>query len=124
MTAASKLKFGRPVPDTVDTVMLASLKTSATMFDKQLSEVLDVHDEVKQTPRSPPPPHSSPAVAVCSPSPKLSPETVTDAYPLCGAFRRASDAAAASKLNAPFTVPATPPTVTHVVTSKLGDATS
>ena len=27
-------------------------------------------------------------VDVCSPTPKLSPVTVTDAYPLCGAFRK------------------------------------
>jgi hypothetical protein len=39
----------------------------------------------------------------CSPTPESSPLTVrvTDAYPLCGAFSRASDAAAESKLYRP-----------------------
>ena len=71
---------------------------SPKLFDMQLTVVADVHDDVKHTPRSPPPPRDSPAVAVCSPTPKLSPLTVSDAYPLCGTFSRASDAAAESKL--------------------------
>jgi hypothetical protein len=53
----------------------------------------------------------------------LRPDTVNDAYPLCGAFGETAVATAASKLNAPFTVPATLPTVTHVVTCDAGDAT-
>ena len=51
-----------------------------------------------------------------------SPLTVSDAYPLCGAFSRASDATAESKLNPAFIVPATPPTVTHVLTSTANSA--
>jgi hypothetical protein len=81
-TAASKLNTGRPVPETDATVTLARLKMSAKAFDRHATVVADVQDDVKQAPRSPPPPLSSAAVAVCSPTPKLSPETVTEAYPL------------------------------------------
>ena len=114
---ASKLKIGRPVPDTDPTVTLTLPKMSPKLFDRQLTVVADVHDDVRHDPRSPPPPRDSPAVAVGSPTPKSRPLTVSDAYPLCGAFSRASEAAAESKLNAAFIVPATPPTVTHVCTS-------
>jgi len=44
--------------------------------------------------------------------PKLRPDTVTDAYPLCGAFRRTTEATAASKLNTGLPVPDTEATVT------------
>jgi len=77
--AASKLKMGCPVPETAPTVTLAEVKISANAFDRHASVVADSHDDVKHTPRSPPPPCSSPAVAVCSPTPKLRPEIVTDA---------------------------------------------
>jgi hypothetical protein len=87
------------VPDTNATVTLAALKRSANAFERQARDVADIHDDVKHTPRSPPPPRSSPAVAVCSPMPKLSPDTVTDAYPLCGTFSRASDVTAESKVS-------------------------
>jgi len=56
--------MGRPVPDTAATVTLAALKISPNGFDRHASVVADVHDDVKQTPRSPPPPHSSPAEAI------------------------------------------------------------
>ena len=62
---ASKLKIGLPVPDTEATVTLAAWKMSTTGFDMHASVVADVHDDVKHTPRSPSPPRSSPAVAVC-----------------------------------------------------------
>jgi hypothetical protein len=78
-TAASKLNTGLPVPDAEATVTLADWKTSPNAFDRHASVVADVHDDVKHTPRSPLPPRSSPAVAVCSPTPKSRPETVTDA---------------------------------------------
>ncbi len=110
--AASKVNTGLPVPDTDATVKLAPWKKSANAFDRHATVVADVHDDVKHAPRSPPPPRSSPAVAVCSPTPKSSPDTVTDAYPLCGALRRASDIAAASKLNTGRPVPGTDATVT------------
>jgi hypothetical protein len=112
------------VPDTAATVTLARPNKSPNAFDTHANVVEDVQDDVKHTPRSPPPPGERPAVAVCSLTPKLSPDTVIDAYPLCSVFSRASETIAASKLNAPFTVPTTPPTVTHVVTSDAGDATS
>ena len=108
---ASKLKIGLPVPDTVATVTVAVLKMSPKAFDRHPKVVADVHDDVKQTPRSPRPPRSSPAVAVCSPTPKSSPATVSDAYPLCGAFSRTSETVAASKLYTACPVPATDPTV-------------
>jgi hypothetical protein len=85
-------------------------------FDRHASDVPEVQEEVTQTPRSPPPPRSSPNVMVYSPTPKLSPDTVKDAYPLCGAFSRISEIKAASKLNDPSIVPATLPTVTHELT--------
>jgi hypothetical protein len=110
-TAASKLKIGRPVPETAATVALAALNMSPNALERHPSVVADVHDDVKHTPRSPRPPRSSPAVAVCSPTPKLSPETVSDAYPLCGAFSRTSETVAASKLYTACPVPATDPTV-------------
>jgi len=81
-TPASKLKTGRPVPETDATVTAAPRKISANGFKWHVTADADVQDEVKQTPRSPPPPRSIPAVAVCSPTPKLRPETVMDAYPL------------------------------------------
>ena len=92
--------------------MLADRKMSSNAFDRHATVVADVHDDVKQTPRSPPPPRSSPAVKLCSPTPKLSPETVNDAYPLCGAFSCTAEAAAASKLKIGDPVPATDATVT------------
>jgi hypothetical protein len=110
--ATSKLKIGDPVPDTDATVTLAARNKSATAFDRHASVVADVQDDVKHAPRSPPPPRSSPAVAVGSPTPKSSPDTVTDAYPLIGEFSRASDATAASKLKTGLPVPDTPATVT------------
>jgi hypothetical protein len=110
--AASKLKTGRPVPDLEATVTLAAWNKSANAFDWHPNVVADVQDDVKQTPRSPAPPRSSPAVAVCSPTPKPSPVTVTDDQPVCGAFRRISDTTAASKLKIPRPVPATLLTVT------------
>ncbi len=110
-TAASKLKIDNPVPETEATVTVAALNTSPNTLDRHPTLVAEVHDDVKHTPRSPPPPRSSPNVAVCSPTPKPSPETVTDAYPLGGAFSSTSDTTAASKLYTACPVPATDPTV-------------
>jgi hypothetical protein len=84
---------------------------SPKLFDMQLTVVADVHDDVKHTPRSPPPPSDSPAVAVCSPTPKLSPLTVSDAYPLCGAFPSAVEAMAVSNEKIIRPVPTMLPTV-------------
>ena len=122
VSAASKLKIGIPVPETAATVTPAARKMPPNGSDKHLTLVGFVHDDVKHTPRSPAPPCSSPADAVCSPTPKLRPVTVRDAYPVCGAFNRTSETAAASKLNAPVTVPATPPTVTDALACLASDA--
>jgi hypothetical protein len=119
---ASKLNTGDPVPDTNATVTLALPKRSPNAFDRHTNVVADVHDDVKHAPRSPLPPRSSPAVAVCSPTPKSSPDTVTDAYPLGGTFSEASDARAASKLNTGRPVPDTPPTVTLADRNKSPNA--
>jgi hypothetical protein len=77
-TAESKVKMGLPVPETTATVTPELANMSAKALDRQATVVADDHDDVKHTPRSPPPPRSSPAVAVCSPNPKLRPETVTE----------------------------------------------
>jgi len=111
-TAASKLKAGRPVPANDATVTLNSLNRSPKGFEVHATVVTEVHDEVKHTPRSPAPPRSSPAVAVCSPAPKFRPDTVTQAYPVCGAFISTSDITAASKLKTARPVPDTAATVT------------
>jgi len=111
---ASKLKTACPVPDTVATVTVVVPKMSPSGSERHASDVADVHDDVKHTPRSPPPPCSSPAVAVCSPTPKSSPDTVRDANPVSGAFRRTFEATAASKLKIGCPVPDTVATVTVV----------
>ena len=78
--------------------------------------VADVHDDVEQLPTLSAPPISRPTLAVGSPTPKLSPDTVTEAYPLNGAFRRASETTAPSKLNHPVSVPTMALTLTVVLT--------
>ena len=55
---------------------------------------------------------SSAAVAVTSPTPKSSPQTVTELPPLGAVLRSAADATAESKLKTGADVPATPPTLT------------
>jgi len=95
---------------------------SPTGFERHASVVADVHAEVKHAPRSPPPPCSSPAVAVCSPTPKLRPETVNEAYPVSGAFRLICDAAAESKLKIGRPVPDTDATVTVLLPNMSANA--
>jgi len=94
------------------TVTVAVPKMSPNGFDRHSSVVADDHDDVKHTPRSLPPPRPSPIVAVCSPMPKSRPDTVKYAYPLCGAFSRASDTTATSKVKIGRPVPETVETVT------------
>jgi len=102
--------------------MLTTLKRSPTGLAWHLRAVADVHDDVTHAPRSPPPPRSSPNVAVGSPTPKSSPDTVTDAYPLCGAFSATSDTTAASKLKIGRPVPDTAATVILKVLNKSRNA--
>jgi hypothetical protein len=104
--AESKLKLGMLVPASDATVTLPLPKISKSAFDAQVKVVADVQDDVTHTPRS------SPAVAERSRKPKLSPLTLNDAYPLCGAFSRASDNTAASKLSTCCPVPTIDPMVT------------
>ncbi len=110
-SAPSKLKISWPVPDTTATVTLATVRMFLDSLDKHARVVNDVHDDEKHNPTSPLPAPLSAAVAVCSATPKLSPDTVTEAYPLNGAFRRASEATAPSKLYTARPVPATEATV-------------
>jgi len=121
-TAESKLNTGRPVPATEATVKLDPLNISADGFDRHDNEVAEDHEDVKHTPRSPLPPRSSPRVAVCSPTPKSSPDTVTDAYPLCGAFSSTSEATAASKLKIGRPVPDTVATDTLAARNRSPNA--
>ncbi len=74
--------------------------------------VADVHDDVEQLPTLPAPPISRPALAVCSPTPKFRPETVTRVWPDSGMFRSTEDAVAESKLKIGPPVPETEATVT------------
>ena len=104
-TAASKLKTGRLVPATDATVTLALPNVSASPFDTQPSVVAELQLDVRQKPRS------SPAVAVASLTPKLSPLIVKDAYPLCAKFAVTDDTVAASNVSIVLPVPTTPPTV-------------
>jgi len=75
----SKLKIERPVPETEATVTVVLTNMSANAFERHVNVVADVHDDVKHTPRSPPPPRSSPAVPVWSLTPKSRPDTVNEA---------------------------------------------
>jgi hypothetical protein len=110
--AASKLIIGRPVPDIDPTVTVADTNMSEIALERHERAVADVHDEVGQTkPRSPLPPRSSANVAVSSPTPKLRPDTVKDAYPLCGVFSRTPESTETSRLYTACPVPATDPTV-------------
>jgi len=98
------------VPDTVATVTVADLNRSPKAFERHATVVSEVHDEVKHDPRSPPPPRFIPAVADTSRLPKSKPDTVNDAYPLCGALSCTSESTAASKVYPRSCVPATDPT--------------
>ena len=74
--------------------------------DKHSTDVDDVHEAVEHTPPA------RLTLELCSSTPKLSPVTVTEAPPLCGAFNRPYDTTGASKLSTGCPVPATAPTVT------------
>jgi len=112
MIAASNEKTGRPVPTTEATVKLTDPNKSAKAFARQARDVADVHPDVMQAPRSPPPPCSIPTVAVGRVAAKLRPAIVSKAYPVSGVFSRKSDTTAASKLYPVLPVPDTDATVT------------
>jgi hypothetical protein len=73
--------------------------------ERQAMLVEELHDEVLHSPGP------MATLEVCSPTPKLSPLTVTDPPPLNGAFSSIPDATALSKLNTNSPVPAIAPTV-------------
>jgi hypothetical protein len=62
--AASNENMTRPVPANAATVATTWPNTSANAFDLHLTVVAATHEDVRQLPRSPRPPRSSPAVAV------------------------------------------------------------
>ena len=105
-TAVSKLKTGADVPATPPTLTAASPNIEPIEPLRQEIVVADVQDVVLQATIS------SALVAVCSPTPKLSPTTVTELPPLTAELAVAPDATAASKLKTGLDVPATPPTLT------------
>ena len=105
-TAVSKLKTGADVPAMPPTLTADSPNTVPIEPLRQEIVVADVHDDVKHATIS------SALVAVCSPTPKLSPATVTELPPLTAELAVAPDATAASKLKTGLDVPATPPTLT------------
>jgi hypothetical protein len=82
-TAGSKLKNPLAVPVTAPAVTDKLTKRSENPAVWHATVVADVHEDVRQSGRAATLPiRSSPTDAVCSPTPKLSPDTVTDAYPL------------------------------------------
>ena len=105
-TAASKLITGLDVPATPPTVTADKPNIVLIELLKHESVVADVHDDVPQATIS------SALVAVCSPTPKSSPATVSELLPLAAAFMSEADAAAASKLKTGLDVPAIATTLT------------
>ena len=105
-TATSKLNTGTDVPAIPPTLTADSPYMVLIEPLRHLIVVVDVHDDVLHATIS------SALVAVCSPTPKSSPETVTELPPLTTTLRAAPDTTATLKLNTGADVPATPPTVT------------
>jgi hypothetical protein len=103
---ASKLKIGIDVPATPPTLTADSPNIVLIDLLKQEIVVADVHDDVPHTTIS------SALVAVCSPTPKSSPATVSELLPLAATFMSEADAAAASKLKTGLDVPAIATTLT------------
>ena len=75
-TGASKLNTSIPVPDTALTVTSAHRAFDKAAAASHTTVVSELHELV---PHVPPP---TTALAVCSPYPKFSPVTVTDAPPV------------------------------------------
>jgi len=103
---ASKLKIGIDVPAAPPTLTADSPNIVLIEPLRQEIVVAEVQDDVLQATIS------SALVAVSSPTPKLSPTTVTELPPLTAALRAAPEATAASKLKTGADVPAIPPTLT------------
>ena len=103
--AASKLKPGPDVPATPPTLTADSPNIVLVGLLRHDSVVADVQDDVLHATIS------SALVAVSSPAPKPSPDTVTELPPLGAELPAAPEATAASKLYPSTSVPATLPTV-------------
>jgi len=101
------------VPATLPTVTHAVISAAVQLnADKAMGRQLTVVAELQLDVR-----HTAPEstdVCVCSPIAKSSPVTVTDAYPLSGAFSSPHDKTGPSKLKPSTFVPATVPTVTTI----------
>jgi len=98
--------MGADVPATPPTLTADSPNIVLIELLRHASVVADVHDDVLHATIS------SALVAVSSPDPKSSPETVKELPPLTAELRAAPEATAASKLKTGADVPATPPTLT------------
>jgi hypothetical protein len=106
-TGASKLYPSTWVPATAPTVNaeVDTLRCIKSTLDVHATDVDELHADVKHTPSE------RLELAVNSLLPKLSPVTVTDAPPLCGAFSSPYDDTGASNVNPRSCVPAIAPTV-------------
>lgn len=91
----SKLKVDNPVPATALIDIAADLCAFESSGDRHCTDVPELHDAVAHESGS------NLAVAVKSAVPKLSPETVTDAFEECGMLRKAAETTEASKLRMP-----------------------
>jgi hypothetical protein len=80
-----------PCPSTVIVANKGSWSDIAAL-DKQLNTVADVHDDVTHNASD------SAVLELCSPTPKLSPQTVTELPPLTAELSCPYEATAASKL--------------------------
>ena len=107
-TAASKLKALLAVPATAPTLTADRPYIVLIELLRHAIVVADVHDDVLHATIS------SALVAVCSPTPKSSPETLTEPPPLGAAFRWPLDAIGASNVMIEAPVPTTPLTVAAI----------
>lgn len=103
---ASKLKTDTPVPATAATVTWTKPRFNCE-YTELIHETEVVEDQLFVR-------HSielNPLLAVCSAAPKLKPVTVTDACPLCGAFRSTWEATGPSNDSTALAVPVMAATV-------------
>ena len=105
-TGESNEKMGEPVPATPPTLTADSPNIVRIELLRQAIVVADVQDDVSHATIS------SALVAVSSPTPKSSPETVTELPPLTAVFNATEETRAVSKLKMRDDVPAIAATVT------------
>jgi hypothetical protein len=99
MDGASKLSTGCPVPATAPTVTALYPNMCLVLLCRHATDVDELHDEVLHTPAS------TPALAVCSPTPKFRPDTVTVCVPEVGPFARMLETGPASNVRIFCAVP-------------------